>query len=75
MCLALVAIKSWVFFVLHTRPLNCCQKKNTRCEIEFPKLSSKQKKNLEALPIFQTWQQNNRNNIQQWLLPYHLNLN
>ena len=29
MCLALVAIKSWVFFVLHTRPLNCCQKKKT----------------------------------------------
>ena len=71
MCLALVAIKSWVFFVLHTTP-ELLSKHGVR--LNFPS-QAQSKKNLEALPIFQTWQQNNRNNIQQWLLPYHLNLN
>ena len=42
MCLALVAIKSWVFFVLHTRPLNCCQKKHG-VRLNFPSQAQSKK--------------------------------
>lgn len=52
MCLALVAIKSWVFFVLYTRPLNCCQKKKHGVRLNFPSQAQSKKKILKHCQFF-----------------------